>query len=174
VSKEDWQKWLWIKLKEKAGVVLADKTTCIRFIIRQLNEPVQQERIVTRLPHLHIFGVSVITHLHIHLLNELSKYISVSFYLLNPAPLVYWLDDKTEKQIARLGQLRKLQGKEVDQQEETGNTLLISWGKLIQETFGLLFENEEFLNVYNDAGVQKPSVDNDKTLLSKNSAGYIL
>ncbi|MEP7144102.1 MAG: exodeoxyribonuclease V subunit gamma, partial [Ferruginibacter sp.] len=164
---DDWQKYIWIKVKEKTGADLTDKTSVIRFIIRQLNEPVLQERLFARLPHLHIFGVSIITQLHIHLFNELSKFISVSFYLLNPAPLVYWLDDKTEKQIARLSQLQKKQGKQVEPMEGTGNTLLISWGKVIQETFGILFESEDFLNVYNDSRVVEPKAGEQDTLLQK-------
>ncbi len=167
VKTEEWQKYLWIKVKEKVGNHLTDKTSMIRYIIEQMKAPVQQEKIRTRLPQLHIFGVSIITQLHIHLFNELSKYCAVSFYLLNPAPLVYWLDDKTEKQIARLGQLQKMQGKKPMQLDGTGNNLLISWGKVIQETFGLLFENDAFLNVYNDATVTEPTLTDTDTLLQK-------
>jgi len=167
VKVEEWQKYLWIKVKEKMGDELTDKTSMIRYIIEQLNAPVQQQKVLTRLPQLHIFGVSIITQLHIHLFNELSKYCAVSFYLLNPAPLVYWLDDKTEKQIARMGQLQKMQGKKPMQLEGTGNTLLISWGKVIQETFGLLFENDTFLNVYNDTTVTEPTMSDRDTLLQK-------
>jgi len=166
-SGADWQQYIWIKVKEKAGMDLTDKTTVIRFIINEMKNRVQQEKLSARLPQLHIFGVSIITQLHIHLFNELSKYISVSFYLLNPAPLVYWLDDKTEKQIARLAQLQNLQGKKAERIEGTGNTLLISWGKVIQETFGLLFENDDFLNVYNDSGIIEPESGGDNTLLQK-------
>ena len=167
VKMDEWQKYLWIKVKEKTGADLTDKTSMIRYVIQQLNDPAQKQKILARLPQLHIFGVSIITQLHIHLFNELSKYCSVNFYLLNPAPLVYWLDDKTEKQIARLGQLQKMQGKKPMQLEGTGNSLLISWGKVIQETFGLLFENDAFLNVYNDATVTEPTMSDADTLLQK-------
>ncbi len=167
ISNDDWQKYIWIKVKEKTGRALTDKTSVIRYIIQQLDDPAQQKKLYSRIPQIHIFGVSIITQLHIHLFNELSKYISVNFYLLNPAPLVYWLDDKTEKQIARLVQLQKAQGKPAGRIEGTGNTLLISWGKVIQETFGLLFENEAFLNVYNDSGVVGPEAGTDDTLLRK-------
>ena len=165
VKKDEWQKYLWIKIKEKTGGALTDKTTVIRYIMEQLNKPEQQEKISARLPQLHIFGVSIITQLHIHLFNELSRYCSVSFYLLNPAPMVYWLEDKTEKQIARLAQLQQMQGKKPERIEGSGNNLLLGWGKVIQETFGLLFENDAFLNVYNDSGVTAPdSTDNDSLL----------
>jgi exodeoxyribonuclease V gamma subunit len=167
VKKDDWQQYLWVKIKIKTGAALTDKTSMIRYIIQQLNEPAQQQKIMARLPQLHIFGVSIITQLHIHLFNQLSKYCSVSFYLLNPAPLVYWLDDKTEKQMARMGQLQKSMGKNPEKIEGAGNTLLISWGKVIQETFGLLFENDDFLNVYNDSGVTEPEASDSNTLLQK-------
>ncbi|MEO5890164.1 MAG: exodeoxyribonuclease V subunit gamma [Ferruginibacter sp.] len=163
----DWQKYLWVKVKEKTSPALTDKTSVIRYIINELNDPAQQEKIYARLPQVHIFGVSIITHLHIQLFNELSKYISVSFYLLNPAPLVYWLDDRTEKQIARLARLQKTPGKLSDRLAGAGNTLLISWGKVIQETFGLLFENDDFLNVYNDSGVEEPESSPGDTMLQK-------
>ena len=167
LGKDGWQQYIWIKVKEKTGAALTDKPSVIRFITQELNNPGQKERLYARLPHLHIFGVSIITQLHIHLFNELSKYISVSFYLLNPAPLVYWLDDSTEKQMARLAQLQIVQGKKPERLTGTGNTLLISWGKVIQETFGLLFENDAFLNVYNDAGVAEPKTSAGDTLLQK-------
>ncbi|MCW3091282.1 MAG: recC [Ferruginibacter sp.] len=165
--KDEWQKYIWIKVKEKTGEELTDKTSVVRYIIQQLNDPIQQERLYARLPYIHIFGVSIITQLHIYLFNELSKYISVSFYLLNPAPLVYWLDDRTEKQIARHERSQKSQGKEALPAAGSGNTLLVSWGKVIQETFGLLFENDAFLNVYNDSGVTEPVTSQQDTLLQK-------
>ncbi|MEO7766024.1 MAG: exodeoxyribonuclease V subunit gamma, partial [Ferruginibacter sp.] len=167
VTGGNWQKYLWIKVKEKTGQELTDKTSVIRYIIQQLNEAAQPEKLSARLPSIHIFGISIITQLHIQLFNELSKYISVSFYLLNPAPLVYWLDDRTEKQVARHARLQKKQNREASQVENTGNTLLISWGKVIQETFGLLFENDAFLNVYNDSGVTEPATSEQDTLLQK-------
>ena len=165
--KDDWQQYTWIKLKQKKDTLLTDKTSVIHFIINALNDPAQQERLYARLPQLHIFGVSIITKLHIDLFNVLSKYITVRFYLLNPAPLVYWLDDRTEKQIARLAQVQQLPGKKIDRIEGSGNNLLISWGKVIQETFGLLFENDDYLNVYNDAGVTEPQASDSDTLLQK-------
>ena len=165
--KDDWQQYTWIKLKQKKGILLTDKTSVIHFIINALNDPAQQEKLYARLPQLHIFGVSIITKLHIDLFNVLSKYITVRFYLLNPAPMVYWLDDRTEKQIARLAQVQQLQGKKIDRTEGSGNNLLISWGKVIQETFGLLFENDDYLNVYNDAGVTEPQASDSDTLLQK-------
>ncbi|MEO6731087.1 MAG: exodeoxyribonuclease V subunit gamma [Ferruginibacter sp.] len=167
VANSDWQKYIWIKVKEKTGDRLTDKTSVIQFIIRQLNDPAWQERLFARLPHIHIFGVSIITQFHIHLFSELSKYISVNFYLLNPAPMVYWLEDKTEKQIARMGRMRRKLNKPVQQIESSGNNLLVSWGKVIQETFSLLFEHEDFLNVYNDTGVTEPEIGEPDTLLKK-------
>src|SRR6185436_18693944 len=80
---------------------------------------------------------------------------------------VYWLDDKTEKQIARLARFQKSPEKKVQRIEGAGNTLLISWGKVIQETFGLLFEYEDFLNVYNDSGVKEPGTVSENSLLQK-------
>lgn len=156
LQQDDWQQFIWIRVREKTGGELTDRTSVIRYIIQQLSDPVQQERLAAKLPYLHVFGVSIITQLHIHLFNQLSRFIDVSFYLLNPAPLVYWLDDKTEKQIARLAQFQKASTRQRDRMAGTGNTLLISWGKVIQETFGLLFEHEAFLNMYNDAGVTEP------------------
>jgi hypothetical protein len=144
------------KKPERSLPALTDKTTVIGFIIEQLKEAAQQERLLILIPHLHIFGISVMTQLHIRLFNELSKYISVSFYLLNPAPSVYWLDDRTEKQIARIRRFRDRGPKSPEELQGIGNTLLVGWGKLVQETFSLLFEHEAFLNVYNDAMVEEP------------------
>ncbi|MEJ7587966.1 MAG: exodeoxyribonuclease V subunit gamma, partial [Ferruginibacter sp.] len=167
LAKDEWQRYIWIKMKEKTGGVITDKTSVIRHIIDALREPSQQDQLFARLPSLHIFGVSIITQLHIYLFNELSKYISVSFYLLNPAPLVYWLEDRTEKQIARISQLQKSSSRPVAPIEGAGNTLLVSWGKVIQETFGLLFESDDFLNIYNDSAVAERGESSCDTLLKK-------
>ncbi|MEO6548368.1 MAG: exodeoxyribonuclease V subunit gamma [Ferruginibacter sp.] len=165
--KKDWQKFIWIKVREKKGEELKDKSSVVHFIIQQLNDSNQQQKLYSRLPYIHIFGISIITPLHIYLFNELSKYISVGFYLLNPAPLVYWLDDRTEKQVARMARNHKKQARDAGKVDGAGNTLLISWGKVIQETFGLLFENDTFLNVYNDEGVVEPNTSVQSTLLQK-------
>ncbi len=162
----DWQQYTWAKVKEHTGESFTDKTSVIRYIINALQLPGQQERLYDRLPAVHIFGVSIITHFHIQLFHELGKYIAVNFYLLNPAPLVYWLEDKTEKQLARLGQASRLAGKKNSIPAGSGNQLLLSWGKVIQETFGLLFENDDFLNNYNEDGVRAPA-ESANTLLKK-------
>ncbi|MEO5968105.1 MAG: exodeoxyribonuclease V subunit gamma, partial [Ferruginibacter sp.] len=45
-----------------------------------------------------------------------------------------------------------------------GNSLLTSWGKIIKDTYHLLFRNEDVINNYSDVGEKEPQTD---TLLHK-------
>ncbi|MFN5931698.1 MAG: exodeoxyribonuclease V subunit gamma, partial [Sphingobacteriales bacterium] len=91
----------------------------------------------------HFFGMAVITPYYIRIFHELAKYIDIYFYLINPAPNDYWLDDRSEKQLARL------RNKHFDTSLiTTGNDLLHNWGRITKESFSLLFSHDDFVNNY--------------------------
>src|SRR5690606_39779656 len=83
----------------------------------------------------------------------LAKHIDIAFHLLTPSPSIYWFDDKSEIQIARWRRKARKENQTVDLPNE-GNSLLTNWGKVIQDTFGLFFSTEEFLNEYRDEGIE--------------------
>jgi exodeoxyribonuclease V gamma subunit len=150
-----WQQYLWVRIKKEAGDSLPDKTLIESYILHQLKQPAAQASLAFRLPRVQLFGLSIITAYHVQILFELSKVVDVHFYILNPAPLVYWFDDRSEKQLAlwRQKDSKKAAG------GITGNTLLTNWGRVIQDSFALFFRHDEFLNAYEDIDIVPPEPD---------------
>lgn len=159
VPSGEWQQYLWVSAKLNAGEVLPDKTVIASSILQALKNSDHQANLRLRLPAVHLFGLSIITAYHIQILYELSSYIDVYFHIINPAPSLYWLEDRSEKQLAMWRQKGKdLTGMGV------GNALLTTWGHVIRDTLSMFFRHDEFLNAYEETGVVPPEAD---TLLHK-------
>ena len=133
----EWQQYLWVKARNKAGDELPDKTIIESCILSELADAKQQEQLKRGLPVVHIFGLSIITAYHIRILLKLSSYIDIHFHLINPAP-------QKSKRIT---------------DPETENALLTGWGQVIRNTFGLFFQHKEFLNAYEEVGIVPPLPD---------------
>lgn len=155
VGKEEWQKYLWVRTKELTGDKMIDKIVMSKMIIESLSDPLLCEDLKLRIPALHVFGISITTPYHLRIFESLARHIDVCFYLLNPAPEQYWLDTINEKQANILVSKGRAKASDV----VVGNSLLTSWGKIIKETFSLLFENDEFLNAYEPVGIHEPAAD---------------
>jgi len=156
LESKDWQQYLWIKARQTSRNTLPDKTTIGAYILEALQHPEKQEMLVAGMPAIHLFGISITTAYHLQILFDLSSIVDVYFHILNPAPYMYWFEDRSEKQLAhwrQKGPSRYVEGIK-------GNALLTSWGRVIQETFGMFFQHDEFLNAYEDAGVITPGTDN--------------
>ena len=160
ISKDEWQKYLWKRAKELSGNTLPDKTIVREYILTALKNPEQVERLQRKMPSLYMFGLSVTTVYHLNIFNFLSDSIGIHYYLLNPSPSHYWFDDKSEKQLAVL----EKKGFKDSYANSAGNPLLTNWGRVISDTFSLLFQNEQLLNAYEETGVTQPHTD---TLLHK-------
>lgn len=154
-NSEEWQKYLWVRAKALAGHQMADKTQQGRFIIEQLMQSGELDDLVTLMPEVHLFGISITTSYHLRVLEALAQHINVTFYIQNPAPTQYWLDTVSEKQLDVLVRKGLVHAGDVT----IGNSLLTSWGRLIKDTFSLFFEYEEFLNAYTEVGVIEPNPD---------------
>ncbi|HLX67896.1 MAG TPA: exodeoxyribonuclease V subunit gamma [Puia sp.] len=150
----DWQQWLWVRARIDAGEAMPDKSGLSAYILEALRARSQQEVLVRRIPVVHLFGLSILTAYHIQLLYELSTVIDVRFHLVNPAPSIYWLEDKGEKQLA----IWKRKGMDITG-FGAGNPLLTSWGKVIQDTLSMLFQHDEFLNAYEETAIAEPKPD---------------
>ena len=150
-----WQKYLWVKAKEILGNNMPDKTVTGKYITEALKQPEQRKKLIAQIPNLHVFGLSIITAYHVDIFYKLSRVISVTFHLLNPAPDIYWFEDKSEKQIALWRKKSNMKLSEADL-HSAGNPLLTGWGKVLQDTFSMFFENDAFLNHYNDLHVVEP------------------
>lgn len=149
----EWQEYLWVKAKQISGDSMPDKTTLVNFIINELKNPAKQASLKEQIPVVHIFGLSVTTAFHIQLFHEIGKYIDISFYLQNPVSSVYWFEDKSEKTVSFMKKKGYLKADETSM----GNSLLTSWGKVIQNTFWLLFQYEDFLNAYEEITYIEPA-----------------
>ena len=161
-QEEQWQSYLWQALQTSGSNRVYDRLFLSDFIIEEIRNPQQKEKLKATLPTLHFFGLSILTPFHIYLFQVLSDCIDIYFYVLNPAPETYWMDDLTQKQIER----SKLKPNNPAEGAPVGNTLLLNFGKVIKDTFRLFFENEQYLNTYQEVGLLSPQ-DSPPTLLTK-------
>ncbi|NLR59673.1 exodeoxyribonuclease V subunit gamma [Chitinophaga polysaccharea] len=156
-----WQHWLWVKVKQLSGGALPDKTIVGNYILDTLhNTGHNKSALTSRMPVIHLFGLSIITAYHVKILHELSSYIDVHFHIINPAPGVFWFDDRNEKQLARWRQ----KGLNELDNNKAGNALLTGWGRIIQDSFSLFFAYDAFINGYEEIESVEPGTD---TLLHK-------
>lgn len=152
---ERWQQWLWYRLREEGTYRPQDKTELISELLRSLKGSDQIERLRSKMPALHFFGIAVITPYYMKLFSALSEWIDINFYLLNPAPDLYWFDYLSEKQIARYKSWFYRNGIKTSQdwsQDLEGNSLLLNLGKIIKGSFRVLFEEERVFNLYEYVG----------------------
>ena len=150
-----WQKELWLSAKKVVSDKFPDKTLIGKKIKEALKSDEHTQRLQRKMPAVYLFGISMITEYHLEIFQELAEHIDIYFLLLNPAPSVYWLEDKSEKQLSFLKKIGKLDHNETG----FGNPLLTAWGKVIQDTFSLLFKNDELINNYEEVGVIEPAQD---------------
>ncbi|ATL49169.1 exodeoxyribonuclease V subunit gamma [Chitinophaga caeni] len=148
----DWQAWLWVRLKKVTQSRIPGTTTIGNYILEKLSHSVEDNNLTARMPVVHLFGLSIITAFHVKILHELSRHIDVYFHILNPAPEVFWFEDRAEKQLARWRQ----KGLSIPEYTTTGNPLLTGWGQLIQNSFSQFFTYDSFLNAYEEIGIQAP------------------
>ncbi|MEN9951465.1 MAG: exodeoxyribonuclease subunit gamma [Bacteroidota bacterium] len=160
----DWQAWLWQQMKAIVAAAAGDRVEMADEIIKGLENPEVQDLLRRKIGQLHFFGIAVITPYYLRIFHALSACIDIHFYLINPSPEQYWLDDRSEKQITRLLQKRNRQ-RSYDEHFLQGNDLLLNWGNIIRETFGLLLNQDEFINLY-DTRLANPH-SSPKTLLHK-------
>lgn len=156
-----WQAYIWQSLKKIAGDAVPDMTNLSAYILDALRDPEKIKRLQQSLPEINLFGLSIITQFHVRIFYELARHIDLNFYLLNPAPDIYWIEDRSEKEVIRL--MAKHQSNP-DMLPTEGNALLTSWGKVLQHTFGMLYQTESFINQQEEVDVQPPERN---TLLQK-------
>lgn len=164
-EQDAWQRWLWLKAKDKLEASMPDKTVVMEYIREALNDPEKAKKLAERMPAIHLFGLSILTAFHIDLFRRLGEHLEVHFYILNPSPGQYWYEDRSPAQIARWTRAQQQRPKAPGYAPPIqGNSLLTNWGRVVQDTFGLFFTHEEFLNNYMDLDVNEPATD---TLLGK-------
>ena len=161
---ETWQEWLWMHVKLKLRDRYEDRVEMANTLIEALNIPDVQASVKLNIPSLHLFGLAVITPYYLNIFYALAKFMDIHLYLVNPCPEEIWMDYKSEQQITKLLRKRSKERSEFDHLL-IGNDLLLNWGAIIKESFALLMDNDDFVNVYND-DLASPITD-PKTLLKK-------
>lgn len=154
-GKKHWQKDLWLKAREIAGVDFPDKTMVGKYILENLKNTNKVNDLKNNLPNIYFFGLSLMTHYHLQIFFTIAQHIDLHFLMLNPAPNVYWFEDKSEKAIDALKRKKLI----YESEKTISNPLLTNWGKLIQDTFMMMFENEETLNNYQEIETIEPPKD---------------
>lgn len=158
-----WQAYLWssIEVRHRQEQSEYHNINYVRnYILEHIDNPEKNKRLREQLPVIYLFGLSVFTKYHLEVFYRLARHIDICFYLINPSPFIYWGDDNSEKDIA----LWKAKGYVLNEHYTIGNELLVSWGKMMQQTIRLLFRNEELINAYEPVAVTEPAGD---SLLSR-------
>ncbi|HEB62602.1 MAG TPA: hypothetical protein ENI82_05560, partial [Bacteroidetes bacterium] len=165
VYHEKWQRWIWNKIKGEVKDYDFDKVEIRdRLVDKLTNDPDFIEKIKKKYPRISLFGFSIFTPFHLEIfLGALKDHIDVDFYLFNPAPEDFWLQDIPEKTKIKI---EDFYGKSAQELNLTvGNNLLMNLGKTAKELYLMLFENETFINnLDNETLTQPPDRD---TLLKR-------
>ena len=161
---EDWQEWLWVALRAKVVEHYQDRTDTADVLLMELKKEATRQQITNKIPSLYLFGIAVITPFYLQLYHALAQFMDIHLYLVNPSPEQWWLEDKSEKQIARLLQKKGIV-KTSPANYTVGNDLLMNWGALVKESFGLLMEQDDFVNQYDTAAAMP--IHNPNSLLKK-------
>jgi len=160
---EAWQYYLWNKARirqqndqSKEKKAFADKNEIAAYIENALKDRNEaMDTLLSKMPAIFIFGISLLTEFHLRIFDLLAARMQIYFYLLNPAPGDYWYDDPSVK---RLIFLKKL-GKVAPEEQPLGSPLLQSMGKVIKDTFTMLFKKDEILNSYEPLDEVLPEPD---------------
>jgi exodeoxyribonuclease V gamma subunit len=141
---DDFQKHLWHRLKETSGDVFLDKTVLRSSLLQAiLNVKVEKERFRQgAFGQIYFFGLSVFTPYHLEIMESLSELSDIKFYMLNPAASDYWYEDLPENIVEKWKVLKP------ERHPIAGNNLLINWGRIIQQTFGMVLNREGLSNTY--------------------------
>ncbi|MCO6460355.1 MAG: exodeoxyribonuclease V subunit gamma [Saprospiraceae bacterium] len=145
---ERWQAYIWRQLKQITSDNIIDMSEVKKFINEALQDKNKVNELIAKIPGIYLFGLSILTPLHLEIFKQLSQHIEMGWYLTNPAPEVYWIDDIHEKKF-----LSDLLKKENNEYKIVGHPLLTSWGKVIKDTYKLLFKDDDLINLYSEVNI---------------------
>jgi len=156
---EEWQRWLWLRIKEDIGSDYKDKAEFQRSLIQKLQSGDSLSEVSEVFPVVHVFGLTVLTKFHMEVLWHLRNVCQVNFYFINPCIDDFWYDSMSDKDLVRKWWWHKDRASITEFSK--GNNLLTSWGKVVQELFVQFFEldDEVFSHLqYHDSTIQKTTL----------------
>ena len=156
---EKWQKWVWIKIKEKIGNRAFDKVQMRDALLERFEDRDFASRVKSKFPRISLFGFSLFTLFHIEVfLSALKEIIDVDFYLTNPSPEDYWFKDIKEKTKVKIEDKSNTSAEVL--KLTVGNQLLMNQGRTAKDLFNMLFDIDEIFNVMdNETYINPPSED---------------
>ncbi|HHH52991.1 MAG TPA: hypothetical protein ENK91_04980, partial [Bacteroidetes bacterium] len=159
---EEWQRYVWTEVKNI--IQKQDNVENREYLLDNLkNNKELIGRIKSVFKRISIFGFSVFTPFHLEVFLEyLPGLTDVNFYLFNPAPEDYWLQDIPEKTKVLIERRYGEMSKEL--LLTSGNKLLMNLAKTAKEMYLILLNNESFVNnLDNETLLSKPG---NRTLLN--------
>ncbi|HSD62108.1 MAG TPA: exodeoxyribonuclease V subunit gamma, partial [Burkholderiales bacterium] len=121
---ERWQAWIWRELLRESKTSFVEHPRAQFFAELERLRRGGTDPASMLPPAIRVFGVPLLSPLYLGMFVELSRYVDVSCYVLNPCR-EYWADILAERDIARL----RLEGNAAAEHAEVGHPLLASWGR---------------------------------------------
>ncbi len=119
---EQWQSWLWLKLKEQVKVNPIDQVELKKQLLDKFKDNSFVEKIKSSFERISIIALSVLSPFHKEIFDHLSEIISLQYYLIDPAPESNWYLS--------------------DSEEVHSNDILTSCKTTGQHLFSMLFEGK--------------------------------
>jgi exodeoxyribonuclease V gamma subunit len=147
-----WQAQLWRR------IVAEGQTAHRADIRRRFFQALQQRKLdLSELPRrISIFGIPALPRFHLDVFVVVSHFVDVHLFLMNPSQ-EFWADIVSERELARRRERQRRQYAlpfPEDHHFEVGNPLLASLGKVGKEFFGMLLDQNNYVewSRYADAG----------------------
>jgi exodeoxyribonuclease V gamma subunit len=96
-KQESWQRWLWKKLKSESKGRY-DQLQLKNSLVQKLDSDKFQEQIKQQYPHIHLFGIAVLSNYHWEIYQKIASIIDVSLYLTSPAMGNDWYQEMSSNQ----------------------------------------------------------------------------
>lgn len=96
-KQEAWQRWLWQKLKS-ASMGRYDQLQLKRALLQKLASDEFQAQLKKHYPHIHLFGIAVLSDYHHEIYQKLASIVDVSVYLTSPSKGNNWYQDVSSNQ----------------------------------------------------------------------------
>ena len=143
-QEQHWQALIWRELRRSANG--AHRAALRRAFLEKVGDSSTK---IEGLPErISIFGISALPPFHLEIIAELSRFIRINLFLMNPCQ-EYWSHIASDREIGRLVKKGKTEGFTPEQLHlEPGNSLLASMGTLGRDFFSMIqdgaWEEEQF------------------------------
>ncbi|HON78575.1 MAG TPA: exodeoxyribonuclease V subunit gamma, partial [Spirochaetota bacterium] len=147
---EHWQANLWRKtagdMRDRHRVALRDT------FFRKLEEDRAARDLLPK--RLSLFGVATLPPFHLDFLDDLSAFVPVHMFFLNPSRQ-YWGDLRSRKELSKAEKKLGRKGIGLDEQHyDTGNSLLVSMGTLGRFFLDMIYDKNPMDSAFPDSWVE--------------------